>query len=264
MENIFNWGWGYKMGKERSDILAKNFYQRYDFLYGNHEIIAGEGPGEGFASYPWALDKYERSLGLCIQETWILKRLLKYSWTSEGIVYPSIRNMERESGISRPTIYKYINSLISKGYLDYAGQIDSIRDRRVRYNISGLINALGLAIMLNPKSDYALQRGAEDITKYFDIPIDFLTKINTPGEINEYYNKQGLRFNWRNHSVEKFDFEKNKYKKVYTKNCSICDAIFTSHSGNAKYCVSCKEKRKAESWSAFSKRNGIVENPENN
>ena len=71
--------------------------ERFSTRFTDGEIIAKEGPGKGFASYPWVLDRYERALDLSPAESWLLHRMIKHAWVSGGLVFISMAKVCRES-----------------------------------------------------------------------------------------------------------------------------------------------------------------------
>lgn len=221
---------------------------RYQNIFGDGDLILNEGPGKGFASYPWVLDKYERSLGLSIQESWLIKHFIKFSWDSKGVVNPSVRRISRESIVSRTTIYRIINSLLSKGYIDRVGQINSIYDRRVRYDISGIFNALAYTILLDSQSNYSKKISVQDVSTIFKDADEELLSCDTPAKLNEYLHSVNLKFNWCEFRVEDFDAET---KKKFTIECRNCGEAFLSHSKNSLYCDNCKEEGKKTRWENF-------------
>ena len=84
---------------------------RFDARYGRLMRKAGIG------TVPFALLFYQSELDLSPPEIWLIVYVLAHRWTSD-IPYPAIREIERRSGVSKKTIFKYKASLEAKGYLD--------------------------------------------------------------------------------------------------------------------------------------------------
>lgn len=122
------------------------------------EVITSAGPGEGVALLPWALDRYERALGLTRDETWLLKRLLKHAWTADTSVYFSIRKITREANITRNGVKAILGRLEARGYIV---PLDSPSgDQRRRYSLRPFYDALALCIATDPASEWAKEHGA--------------------------------------------------------------------------------------------------------
>lgn len=119
------------------------------------EIILGEGPGGGLASYPWALDDYERVLDLSPAEAWLLKRLIKQVWKEGSLAYPSMRKISRQAKVSRPTLNRLINNLCAKGLITRS--IRENGDRRHQFSMDGYQWALALCIVCDPGSSWCKQ-----------------------------------------------------------------------------------------------------------
>ena len=150
------------------------------------EAIVAEGPGKGFAMYPWALDKYERVLGLRPAEAWLAKRLLKYKWSENAIVYPSMRLLSLEGCVSRVTLAKYLSSLQRLGYIHKVAERMGRTDHRVPYEIGGLLAALALCIAADPTSEWAKKNGGP-------VPIaEVMRKVHSWTDQNGQRRKQGF------------------------------------------------------------------------
>ena len=122
------------------------------------EVICNEGPGEGFAMTPWALDRYERALGLTITDAWLLKRLLKHAWTRGSEVYVSQRRISREAIVSRNTVWESLRRLEAKGYIRLESKGTPFDTRR-RYSVAGFYKALAYVIAADPGSTWARTNG---------------------------------------------------------------------------------------------------------
>lgn len=118
------------------------------------EIIEAEGPGQGFALMPWALDKYERALRLRPAESWLMRRLLKHAWEFGAPVFISLRRTAIEADVSRSALQGYMTRLIRLGYVRVVS-VGVGLDRRKRYDVSGLYAALALCIAADPTSEWA-------------------------------------------------------------------------------------------------------------
>lgn len=122
------------------------------------QAILHEGPGGGFASYPWILDKYERALGLTVGETWLLKRMLAHAWTFAGCAFISLRKAARQSKPSYTSVYRWCKSLRDKGLIVPTEHKDK-GDRRVSYDVRMTYAALALCIACDPVSKFSRANG---------------------------------------------------------------------------------------------------------
>lgn len=122
------------------------------------EAIQGEGPGEGFAMLPWALDRYERVMRLRPGEAWLLKRLLAHSWEYGSEAFLSLRRITYESSVSRSTLQAWMTRLEQLGYVRCLSDGTRI-DKRWRYDPSGAYGALALCIAADPSSRWAQMNG---------------------------------------------------------------------------------------------------------
>ncbi len=229
-----------------------NSNSRYWGDYADGEIIAAEGPGKGFASYPWVLDHYERALDLSPTESWLIHRMIKYVWKEGGYAFPSMRKVSEEAKISRTTLLKTLNSIIRKGYIQEVGRGNSIFDHRVRYDISGIFNALTFVITCNWESKWAEMRcKPQSIYDWLlDFPEDGYEHIATPVELNHYFNKRGEMFNWCSFEVEPLEKD-DLMKKKFEIQCGLCMNKFLAYSTNAKYCHDCRISVSHERWEAL-------------
>jgi hypothetical protein len=84
---------------------------RFDARYGRLMRKAGIG------TVPFAILFYQAELGLTPPEVWLIVFVLAHRWTSD-IPYPAVREIERRSGVSKKTLFKYKASLTDKGYLE--------------------------------------------------------------------------------------------------------------------------------------------------
>lgn len=109
-----------------------SFNERY-----GESIVSG-----GVAAVPFALFRYQKELGLSPEETWFVVYILSFKWDG-GLPYPSLRKMERLTGVPRRRLHRIKDRLISKGYLQIRNQFrkDGGQDRN-RYDFFGLFNKL--------------------------------------------------------------------------------------------------------------------------
>jgi hypothetical protein len=160
-------------------------------------------PGDGYASYPWALDHYERNLGISISESWLLKKLIKYSWNFGDRVYPSLRKMTRDSIVSSATLNENIKSLRRKGFVRRISFGEGM-DRRIRYDIGGLMIALAYAIASDKKSflnkEQSLNYDLRSLGKNVSLEkflADFPNvEILTISDVNNLLNSNGKFIEW--------------------------------------------------------------------
>lgn len=153
-------------------------------------------PGKGSATIPWELDSYERVLRLGPIDTWLLKRMLKHAWQLDRPVFISQRQMERQAIVTRPTIETHLKRLETLRYIRVASISDpnDPRDRRKRYYMSGILAALSLCIMADPRSDWAKENGGPVSEEYIraqiwrgpgyehnpaQFDLDYATLVNT-------------------------------------------------------------------------------------
>ena len=227
-------------------------------------IINNEGPGKGFASRPWAIDDYERDLGIDPAESWLVSRILKYQWAENTAAFPSFQKITENAMVARATLDKTKDQLLKKGYLSIFSRgalLNSGRpDRKVRYTAKGVLTALVVAITCNPNSKWAntppdehTPPGSRIIQRYYSglspNPGHNLD-IRTPADLNAWYNAAGLYLDWATMTVHKLtELEPPGY--VYTHTCGICGKPFEAKSHQAKYCNGCKRKRDASAFQAF-------------
>jgi hypothetical protein len=187
-----------------ADDICTPTEKRFGEDYGIGKIIArAAGVGDGYASSPWILDEYERTMGITPTESWLLKRLIKHSWNFGDYVYISMRKIARDSMISSSTLNKVRKSLLNKGFLFIVKRGDGT-DRRIRYDIRRVYFALHLSIVTDPDSklpslqglDRSLQnRLPKDVLSLIieDLPLD---KRLTVGIVNQLLNQKGFTLDW--------------------------------------------------------------------
>jgi hypothetical protein len=120
-------------------------------------VITGEGPGEGFTMLPWAMDRYERVMRLRPGETWLLKRLIKHAWRSNGECFISQKKLEREADVTRKTVRCWFERLEKLNFVERLPQPEG--DGRHHYALDGFYAALSLCILADPKSKFSQERG---------------------------------------------------------------------------------------------------------
>jgi hypothetical protein len=228
--------------------VSEGVGERFSTEFSDGKIIANEGPGKGFASYPWVLDKYERALGLEPSEAWLLHRMIKHHWEAGGLVFISMSKVCREAQISRPTLMKLVKSLLQKGYIDEVGRKPD-GDNRAIYDISGIFLALNVSIICDSKSEWSRVHGKRCIAEILRNPEEEFYSFSEIRELNDYYNQRGKRFNWREGCIEIWPVKKKK--RIYQLECWDCNDNFPAGSATAKYCPNCKEQRRREQWLAF-------------
>jgi len=231
--------------------MSETTGERFSTQFSDGDIIANEGPGKGFASYPWVLDKYERALDLSPAESWLLHRMIKHAWVSGGLVFMSLSKVCRESCISRPTLMNLIKSLLSKGYIDEVGRKPP-GDNRAEYNVSGVLLALNTAIQCDPNSKWAQENEPRSVGDSYENPPQEWYSFTSPAELNQYFHSKGKRYNWCEGRSEKWDIKITK--RIYELDCWDCGEPFVAGSATAKYCQSCKEVRRQLQWNEFQER----------
>ena len=122
------------------------------------EVIEGEGPGKGVAISPWPPDDYERVLRLRPAEAWLVKRLLRHCWEHGKEVFVSLHKIERRSLVSRVSLQTYMRRLRELGYVRVVSEGGG-KDRRKRYDLSGIYAALALCIVCDPGSKWSRGNG---------------------------------------------------------------------------------------------------------
>jgi hypothetical protein len=189
------------------DESEENLYfrseTRFGAEYGIGKVIVKAGPGQGYASYPWALDEYERDMGITPTESWLLKRLIKHSWNFGKHVFISMRKITRDSMISSTTLNKVRKSLLNKGFLFIVNRGVGT-DRRIRYDISRVYFALYFSIVTDPDSKLPFRQGF-DRSPQNRLTKEVLSLITedlqpdkrlTVGIVNQLLNQKGFTLDW--------------------------------------------------------------------
>jgi hypothetical protein len=258
------------MTKRKLSIEEKSLF-RYANHFDDGRIIkkaSGLKKGKGYASYPWALDENEKSLGLSPKESWLMKRLLKHHWLLGGVVYPSISKIAETSCVTRQTIHRYLKSLKEKGYLHTIGRFPGKMQAPMVYSVVGLYNALTFAIINDEKSPFQClpenkkEKAIDKLTAIIDmLPIE-ITNSKTPIEINEYFNKKKEVFDWGTFEIHDIDEKKRKFEMT----CVLCGKGFNSSSQLAMYCEACQienmEKHSEEFF--INSSSEIIDTPKQN
>lgn len=157
--------------------------------WGNSEtglLIQEAGQGGGFVALPDVLDDYEKALGLEIEETWFLKRFLRYYWKAGTPIYPAFSEISRNCNMSEKTIRKWRNSLVEKGFLQLVGTVGGLTgkpDNRVVHDINPFFFALAICVLCDPFSRVTKKNQVDgEAVDYFQIltrkpAIDFFEKV---------------------------------------------------------------------------------------
>jgi len=126
---------------ERAAMNANQ--ERFIARWGRLIVASGGSQCRGGAySYPGALDRYEKALGLKPAEAWLVKRLLSYDWDGKRYVWCSLRKISEEADVSYNQVLALAKSLERKGYIRDMGQhanggVSQVRD----WSIAGLLRA---------------------------------------------------------------------------------------------------------------------------
>src|SRR5436190_1690613 len=71
----------------------------------------------GLAAVPAALYHYQGKLGLSAQEVWFVSYVLSHKW-GEDLPRPSLKQLQRCSGLSDRTVQRYRERLQESGFLE--------------------------------------------------------------------------------------------------------------------------------------------------
>ncbi len=105
----------------------------------------------GLAAVPAALYYYQGKLGLSSQEVWFVSYVLSHKW-GEDLPRPSLKQLERCSGLSDRTVQRYRERLEQSGYLKVETRYHaSGRQSECAYDFSSLFEALEEAIRDDPR-----------------------------------------------------------------------------------------------------------------
>lgn len=132
----------------------------------------------GVAAIPFALFRYQAELNLAPEEVWFAAYVLAFKW-GEGLPYPSLRKMEKATGVPRRRLHRIKDRLTRKGYLDVINQQreDGGQERNL-YDFSGLFDALKWHI---EKAENPENPIAEDETPGVKIAPPPVSKRHRPG-----------------------------------------------------------------------------------
>jgi hypothetical protein len=175
--------------KRRAKIMA-----RYTTEYAPGQVIIEEGAGGGTACIPWALMTYERALGLNPSHAWLAQRLLAAYWNRDTKVFLSHRKLARQCKVTRKTVDKYYDDLEEMGYINRVGKESN---GRISYDVTGLLNALAIAILLDPRSKAAEKRGTSLTMQQVFPNLPDTQELKTPAGVNEFFREHGFRFDWQ-------------------------------------------------------------------
>lgn len=118
-------------------------------------IILEAGSGGGYTTLPDIFEDYERALGLEVEETWLLKRLLRYYWSYNAPVFPAFSEMAKRCNMSEKTMRKWRDSLVAKGFIKLGGKAGTLTgkpDNRVIHDMRPLFIGLVLCLFCDPLS----------------------------------------------------------------------------------------------------------------
>jgi len=73
-------------------------------------------PGENWGIVPFSIYKYQKALGLSIQEVYVLNWLFIHRWDGRE-TYPSINALVRHSGYTRPYIQGILREIEEKNLI---------------------------------------------------------------------------------------------------------------------------------------------------
>lgn len=228
-------------------------------------LSGGDQCKGGAYSYPGALDRYERALGLPPDEAWLAKRLLSLDWDGKCYVWCSLLKMSEEAGASYTTILRLMKSLELKGYVQDMGQHSDGQFSQVKdWNIRGLLKALEAAIKCDPTTEVG--RGYADIEKHPITMADFFTHgggpkkgkpfdpfetFTTPKEVNDWNNANGDVTPWAIEHSTSVPAPQKREPIEHT--CSRCGETFFSGSRNPKTrCKKCRSIVKRQSLNPLS------------
>lgn len=216
---------------------------------------AGKQCPGGAYSYPGALDRYERALGLKPAEAWLAKRLLTFDWNGKGYVFCSLRKISEEADVSYNQVLALVRSLERKGYIRDMGQhIDGGFSQVRDWSIAGLLRALEYAIYCDPNSPAGKQMAKDcghpiTMAEFWfygsgpneQEPYDPFRPFTTPKQLNEFLWKQGRIAAWDPYYRGSIAAPMPAKRDEIEHACA-CGAIFHSASRNPKTrCPTCRK-----------------------
>lgn len=227
---------------------------------------AGKQCRGGAYSYPGALDRYEKALGLKPAEAWLAKRLLSFDWDGKQYVWCSLRKISEEADVSYNQVLALAKSLERKGYIRDMGQHANGGFSQVRdWSIAGLLRALEYAIYCDPAAKAGQEKtqalghpvSMADFWSYATGPnqgqpyAPFLP-FTTPGQLNEYMRRQGKIAGWDPFYGGSVDVPQPVKREVIERVCGACGVPFWSASRNpATRCPRCRKAARRRSLKQF-------------
>lgn len=190
--------------------------RRFSTKFFNGTYLLEEGLGDGYSSYPNALDKYERALGLNPPLSWLVKRMISHAWNEGTHVYLSMNKIRKQTLVSSSSLNNYLKKLKEYGYIESLGTRTKY-DRRIEYDIAGIYNALNVAFQCDIESDYYIKNKEYYLKQLgFEIPpysmgvvlqstpffknyeelCEIVDRCKTPIELISLLKKLGLHLNW--------------------------------------------------------------------
>lgn len=227
---------------------------------------AGNSCKGGAYSYPGALDRYEKALGLKPAEAWLIKRLLSFDWDGKKYVWCSLRKISQEADVSYNQVLALAKALEGKGYLRDMGQHRSDSFSQVRdWSIAGLLAAMEYAILCDPTTEAGEKKAQSlghpvtmaDLWLYSSgpktgQPFDPYLPFTTPRQLNEYMRKQGKIPGWDPHYHGSVDIPQPQKREPVPHICE-CGKTFLSGSRNpATRCPDCRKEIKRHSMKTLS------------
>ncbi|MBF6615050.1 MAG: hypothetical protein IVW55_18260, partial [Chloroflexi bacterium] len=111
----------------------------------------------GIAALPSALYHYQGRLKLSAQQVWFVSYILSHKW-DEDLPYPSLKKMERCTGISERHLRRMKSGLCQKGLLEvYARYGERERRDTDAYDFSGLFARLEKVLAAEPPPTNAIR-----------------------------------------------------------------------------------------------------------
>lgn len=245
--------------KEEMNTAHESFVVRWG------ELITKSGGDMckgGAYSYPGALDRYEKALGLKPAEAWLMKRLLSFDWTGKHYIWCSLRKISQEADISYGEILKLAKSLENKGYIRDMGQHSDGAFSQVRdWSIAGLLHALEYAIYCDPTSEFGKYKAQNlghpvtmaDFWHYAsgpkeNQPYDPFRPFTTPKQLNEYMEAKGKITGWDPFYNGIVEIPQPEKREKIEHTCGDCGKVFLSGSRNsATRCPKCRKVAKRQS-----------------
>lgn len=249
---------------EDEKVVMNTVHETFVARWG--EMITRSGGDQckgGAYSYPGALDRYEKALGLKPAEAWLIKRLLSFDWNGKGYVWCSLRKISEEADVSYGQILEIKKSLEIKGYIRDMGQHGSGAFSQVRdWSIAGLLTALERAILCDPTTEYSkakADRLGHPVTMAdFWVhskgdpkegqPFTPFLAFTTPKQVNDYMIGNGKCTGWDPHYHGSYEIPKPMKRDPIPHTCSECEKVFMSASHNpATRCPKCRKVIKRQS-----------------